>query len=129
MTWEQGRDDFRHFIFLLLWSRTTRPPPPVFSCLRLRTLTHLFSVLANLASSSLLPSFLLYLHPATQPDPKLSHWSVEPIHADTEWAALFFSFFFLLPAVVCVVSMVTTLQLARREMRPDYACGGQRGVS
>lgn len=99
--------------------------PPIFSCLRLRTLTHLFSVLANLASSSLLPSFLLYLHPATQPDPELSHWSVEPIHADTEWAALFF----FLPAVVCVVSMVTTLQLARREMRPDYACGGQRGVS
>lgn len=99
-----------------------------FICLRLRTLTHLFSVLANLASSSsLLPFFLLYLHPATQPDPKLSHSTAEPIHADMEWAALFF--FSFLPAVVCVVSVVTTVQLARREMRPDCACSGQRGVS
>lgn len=87
LTWEQGRDDFRPFIFLLLC-----PPPLVFSCLCLRTLTHLFSVLANLASSSLLPSFLLYPRPATQPDPELSHRSVAPIHADAQGAALFLAF-------------------------------------
>lgn len=33
------------------------------------------------------------------------------------------------PAVVCVVSVVTRLRSAWREMRPDCACGGQQGVS
>lgn len=104
--------------------------PSIFICLRLRTLTHLFSVLANLASSSLLPFFLLYLHPGHAAWPQAFSFDRRAHPCRHGVGSTFFLFFFFFPpAVDYVVSVVTTVQLARREMRPDCACSGQRGVS
>lgn len=73
--------------------------------------------------SSSLPSFLLYLFPTTRSKPPQASSLVHKAHPSRQTGQP------LVPAVVCVVSVVTGLRLAWREMRPDCACGGQRGVN
>lgn len=97
---------------------------PIFICVCCGSLTYLLLIrLTRSPSSFSLPSFLLFLLPIIRCSPPRACSLVHRAHPSRQSGQPF------APAVVCVVSVVTRLRLAWREMRPDCACGGQRGVS
>ncbi len=101
---------------------------PLFICVCFRSLTYLhLMILARWPLSLLLLLFLppYSLHFISARPLRLTHPPAPLLvcraHPSRQSGQPF------VPAVVCVVSVVTRLWLAWREMRPDCACGGQGG--
>lgn len=98
----------------------------IYMCFKSWTYLHLVLLVCSLSRLFLLcpffQRFALYICLTTLPNPPPAPSLVCRVHPSRQSGQPF------VPAVVCVVSVVTRLWLAWTEMRPDCACGRQREV-